>query len=379
MANENGIIFIDASETPHIGISVSDCQTVFGTSRNTFGDVITNEGINKWAKYKPIKRSGLHFSDQINADFTWKDTATWWKGTDGQCGLTFTTFNSLGTNTMSTSVTFFHDLLAGLLSWGYERPTGGINQFPFRRRDFNYYYHNAPKPIAGVYDNLRIYGGGKLTVQLDDARAGADLGVQMDDITIGNSPVSGFYVGVLIWRSNSQYTFAFSESTIGGVGNLEVEFTNMTAYGGQNATVVPFLSSVRSSQGIDPGAGIFLSCDAAPQIITVGAEVPDVTMTIDAQWMETLHVRVHYAVNIINNTGSQITVNNLVIALYDGSQNVDTDTIGSVTIPANTAHEESGVLFLQQAYDASLTYEVVVSSSRSEVNGREEVNEPRNS
>lgn len=381
MANENGIIKVDTTST---GVEIADIQAVLGSSKNDIGqlvlanDAFNNPLVNKWAKYKPVKQSGLDFASQRNADFTWKTTATWWKAYNGQCGLTFTTFNSLGTNTMSTSGTFFHDLLAGLLAWGYERPTGGINQYPFRFFDFNYYSHYAPKPVSGVYDNLRLYGGGKLTVQLDESRAGEDLGIQLDDLTISNSSVGGFYVGVLIWRSNSQYTFAFSENTIGGNGSIDVEFTNMTPYGGQSATIVPFLSSVRSNQGVDPGAGIFLSCDVAPQSVTIGAEVPDVTMTIDAQWRDAFHVRVGYVVNIINNTGTQVTVNNLVITLYDGYQNIGTKSIGSITIPAGEPHEESGV-FLVQNYDASLTYEVVVSSSRTEVNGRKEVDEPRNS
>lgn len=389
MAHENGIIKVDPETT---GLEIADIQQVLGTADGDLGllcsdqtwdknvtpnVIIRANRTNKWAKFKPVKQSGLDFGSQRNADFTWKTTANWWKAYNGQCGLTFTTYNSLGTNTLANTG-FLHDLLAGLLSWGYEPPTGGINQYPYRIFDFNYYDHLAPKPVSGVYDNLRIYGGGKLTVQLDEGRAGEDLGIQMDDLVVGNSPVSGWYVGVLIWSSNSQFTFAFSEDTIGS-GGVSVEFSNMTPYGGRSATIVPFLSSVRANQGLDPGAGTFISCDTAPQIVTIGAEVPDVTMTIDAQWRTTLHARVGYAVNIINNTGTQVTITNLVIALYDGYQNVDTKNIGSITIPAEEPHEESGVLLLQLAYDPTATYEVVVSSSRPEVNGRKEVDEPRNS
>lgn len=375
MSNSNGVIFVDATGTPIQGVSITDVQTVLNLpSQNGIVGLIANGDINKWAKYKPVKNHGVGFASQRNSDFTWKTTATWWKAYNGQCGLTFSTFNSIGTNTMSTSGTFFHDLLAGGLNWGYERPTGGsVSQYPYRYLDFNYYDHNAPKPVTGVYDNLRLYGGGKLTVQLDESRAANNLGIQLSDISINN--VSAWYVGVLIWKSNNQYAFAFSENTIGN-GSIDVEFTNMTAYGGQTATVVPFLSSVRANQGNDPGAGIFLSCDVAPQTLTIRAEVQAVTMTINAQWRETLHVRVGYDVRIFNNTGSQVTVNNLSIALYDGYQNIDVDSVGTVTIAANDFHDETGIL-LANPYYADRTYKVVVSSSRAEVNGEVVVDEPR--
>lgn len=374
--NSDKIIYVDTTASPQEGISIGDIQAVLGSSANDIGQLIANGLINKWAKYKPVKKAGLDFPNERNADFTWKTSATWWKAYDGQCGLTFETFPSLGTNTMSTSNTFFHDLLAGDLGWGYERPSGGIGQYPYRFFDFLYYSHYAPKPVTGVYDNLRLYDNGKLTVQLDENRAQDNLGIQLSDLVIGQSAVSGWYVGVLIWRSNSEFTFAFSENTLGGNGSLDVEFTGMTSYGGRTAKIVPFLASQRANQGVDPGGGVYLSCDVTPQDVTIAAEVVAVVMTIDAQWKDTFHARVGYVVNIINNTTSQISVNNLKISLYDGYQNVDTDNEGNITVAARSNQEFSGILF-PGTYDSSRTYSVVVSSSRSEVNGSKEVDDPR--
>ena len=366
MANENGIIFIDASADPRLGICPADLRSVFHMSGNTVGWFVTHAPINKWSKYKPIKRGGLNFTEQLNADFTWKSNADWWKNTDGQCGLTFETAESLYTgNNPFASGSFFQKLKDGELAWGYERPTGGTS-YPFRWRDFNYYNHNAPKPITGVYDNLRLYGGGKLTVLLDETRAEDDLGIQLSDLTIDRSPVGGWYVGVLIYKSDSQFTFAFSDGKIED-GEINVEFDNMTSYGGQPVTIVPFLSSVRDDQGVNPGAGIFLSCDVAPKNTVIRAETQGVVATTDAQWKDPLYVRVGYVLNIINNTGSQIVVTNLKIELYDGSQVVDRDTESSVTVPANEAKEVKGVL-IADPYIPGAIYTVKVSSDRPEVN-----------
>lgn len=376
MAHTNNLIYVDTSGSIPVGVSIYDIQSVLGSSLNDIGRLITEGGINKWAKYKPIKRAGLQFNDQLDTDFTWKSTATWWKGTNGQCGMTFATFNSLGSNTISTANTFLYELISGNLGWGYERPTGGVNAFPFRFFDFNQYDHSAPKPVSGVYDNLQLYGGGKLTVRLDEGRAGDARGVQLSDLNIGNLDAGGFYVGILIYKSASQFTFAFSENTIGGVGEISVEFTGMTAYGGQSVQIVPFLSSVRSSQGIDPGSGVFLSCDVAPQTVTIGAEVQQVVTTIYAQWRDSLHGRVHYDVNIINNTTSAITVTNIRISLYDGYQDNDYDTVASVTIPARSAQSYSGTL-MPTAYDPDKAYTVKVTSDHSGVSGEVSVDDPR--
>lgn len=332
-------------------------------------DLFAYGDVNKWAKFKGLKMPDADYSSQLDSNLDWKNDATWWKGMDGQCGLTFTTYNNLGTNTISSSG-FLHDLLNGL-SWGYERPSG---IYPRRTYDFNQYRMDAPKPVVGVYDNLQLYNGGHLTVQLDENRGDA-LTVQLSDLTISGSPVGGWYVGILIYKSASQYTFSFSTNTIGGVGDLNVEFSGMTSYAG-SVTVVPFLSSVRSNQGIDPGAGVFLSCDVLPQTANIEPEVQSVVTTINAQWRDSFYVRVGYDVNILNNTYSNFTVNNLLIALYDGYQNINTRSIGTATIPARDHTEYSGV-FIVENYDPNKTYTLIVTSDSQYVTGSKVVDAPR--
>ena len=170
-----GIVSVDTSTSPYTGVSINDIQQALDCTRNDIGGLITDGLINKWAKYKPVKMSGLDFASQRNSNFTWKSTATWWKGYNGQCGMTFQTFTSFGNP--ATSSSFFYKLLDGQLAWGYEKPTGGINQYPFRFFDFLQYSRFALKPVTGVYDNLRISSNGTLTVQLDETRAQESLGL----------------------------------------------------------------------------------------------------------------------------------------------------------------------------------------------------------
>lgn len=112
-------------------------------TRKGSGDVGTlcgaNQMINKWAKYKPVIYPNLiNTYDQLNSDKTWKSTATWWRGTDGKCGLNATVYNRE------------YDLTQGFESdWGYNPPTGGMAA-PYRLIDFNYYNHNAQMPFRAT-------------------------------------------------------------------------------------------------------------------------------------------------------------------------------------------------------------------------------------
>jgi len=384
---ENGIIKIKTVNGVTYGITHEDMRQTLGVAGSNMGAILQVANVNKWAKYKPIKRSGLHFSSQLNSDFTWKTEqqiaalgeTPWWKNTDGKCGLTFQTYSSLGTQTIATTG-FFHDLLTTSpswpLAWGYEKPTGGISQYPFRRRDFNYYDHSVPKPVTGVYDNLQLYDNGKLTVQLDESRAANGLGLELSDITLTNPAVSAWYVGILIYKSGS-FAYAFSANTIGN-GADSVEFTGMGNFAGQ-VTIVPFLSSVRWNQGGQEQQGTFISCDVAPQTVTIQSEQQYVvTMSIDAQWRFSLPGPVKYDVRIINNSGSTISVANMVIALYDGDPNNGgvrveyKPTIATFNMTNGTVHDETGT-FANQNYDPTKTYYVVVTSDRTEVNGKQAV------
>jgi len=392
MAHDNdGKIYVDASSSPRVGVDLlADLQSVFATNHNDIGHIISDPLIliNKWAKYKPVKIGGLDFPRQRNSDFTWKTVqeieaipeTPWWKGEDGQCGLTFTTYPALGSNTISTANTFLYELLHGNLGWGYVRPTGNINRYPFRFFDFNYYLHTAPKPVTGVFDNLRLLSNGaatptySLTVQLDQSRAREGLGLELTDLNIQNSPVSGWYVGILLYKSDSLFTFAATSA----VGDVSVEFTGLNgAYAG-SATMVPFLSSVPITQGVEPNAGTFVSCDVGPQVVTINPAVIGLRLEIYAEFGQG-YGYVKCTANFVNNEGTQKVIRNLHVKLYDGYQYLKNEDEGDVTISAYGQQSFTYGRTWDIVYDSSKTYKVIVSAdSPTEANGEETVNDPRN-
>ena len=138
MGHSNGLI------TPPV--NTADVSYVTRKGSNDVGTLCgaSNTMINKWAKYKPVIYPNLIDSTvlngivQINNDKTWKSTATWWRGTDGKCGLNAAVYNRE------------YDLTQGFESdWGYNPPTGGLAA-PYRLIDFNYYNHNAQMPFRAT-------------------------------------------------------------------------------------------------------------------------------------------------------------------------------------------------------------------------------------
>ena len=109
---------------------LGDLESALGRTSTSQVDLFANAPVNKWAKYKAVKMTGVSYADQLDANHEWKSSANWWKGYNGQCGLSFTTYTALGTPGSG----FLAQLLAGNLAWGYDRPAGGT--YPLRAFDF---------------------------------------------------------------------------------------------------------------------------------------------------------------------------------------------------------------------------------------------------
>lgn len=338
--------------------------------------------INKWAKFKPIPRPNVSYAEQlktVNGQLVWKSVAEleaelktpWWIGNDGKCGFAFSTSEALGT----VSSGFLYNLMQSAgLPWTYTPPSGASSQ-PLRAYDFIQYYADAMRPVTGINNNLKVVSG-NLTVYLDTVRGLGDLNVNLSDMTINGVAGSNFYIGVLIYKTSSAggWTFAFSTSTVGN-GAETVSFTNMNSFTG-NVTIVPFFASKRANQGIDPGNGVYLSCDVLPATMEIKSGSPSPTGTttyIDASWRDDFHGRVRYTVKIVST--SNVTANNMVINLYDGYQNIGTRNIG--TVNAGPSYSPSSPEFTGSFpvdnYDSSKTYKLIVTSSNSDISGETDV------
>ncbi|MBE6289187.1 MAG: hypothetical protein E7100_02980 [Bacteroidaceae bacterium] len=100
-----------------------------------------NPMINKFAKYKPVRYAEKNTKPQLNADKTWKDSADWWRGDDGKCGLNVNVYDTE------------YKLTQGFESdWGYLPPRGKsvTPKEHYRQIDFNYYNHSAQMPFRAT-------------------------------------------------------------------------------------------------------------------------------------------------------------------------------------------------------------------------------------
>lgn len=121
-------------------------------TRKGSGDVGTlcgsNQMINKFAKYKPVRLQNVIDSTVINgvqqlntSTKQWLSTANWWRGDDGKCGLNVNVYDTE------------YKLTQGFESdWGYLPPRGNsvTPKEPYRLIDFNYYNHSAQMPFRAT-------------------------------------------------------------------------------------------------------------------------------------------------------------------------------------------------------------------------------------
>lgn len=124
------------------------------------GSLCQSKTINKWAKYKPVSNYELEYEDELNTTRDgWKDTATWWKGTDGQCGIA--NIRTLGADDLVA------DKVATLFanSWTYNPPSGTAAS-PFRAEDFLLYRRTAQSPFGKLTaypsTDIKYYQGGSV-------------------------------------------------------------------------------------------------------------------------------------------------------------------------------------------------------------------------
>ena len=134
-------------------VSISDIQNAIGTSGG--GDLATlckSNNIKMWAKWKPVPKNLIDTTPQLSGTSWQTDSQLsnnpWWKGNDGNYGLTFQSVGiSLGQTGMETALTSLLQHLDGDRNgWRYLHPGGG-NTSPYRQLDFLKYNHNAPNPI----------------------------------------------------------------------------------------------------------------------------------------------------------------------------------------------------------------------------------------
>lgn len=304
-----------------------DIQRALGTTSGDLATLCTHANINMFAKYKPTRYATLGDTGESAAA---GESPNWWQAYNGLCGLTIPT----STNTASgpgTSSSAWYKLLHSSLMWGYEKPNGG--QYPYRQNDFDGYKQDALPPFSPVsVTSFMIQANGDLTIQYEMNATGArELG--LSDIAVGGTALSAWYFGVLVYYSNSLYTFIAQAVAASSSG--QVTFSNMGDYAGKRVTIVPFLASGALAQGTSGNVTV-ISCNLAPVQVDILAYSSGIEVSWDEATWNAAKTKVTYAVSLINITARSITVRNIYITLRDDVQQLYSRTVSSVTIPAGT-------------------------------------------
>jgi hypothetical protein len=343
MSNSNGHITLPINIKADLGY-------VLGTGNGDLGYNIVNGNINKWAKYKPVRLSGVDYSAQIKADKTgWRDTANWWKGNDGKCGIAIGEYTSLGGP--FTGGTFFYFLKNEALSWVYNRPRGAANYEWFRAFDFFHYEHNAPVPV-GALAATDIWLDSNYAGQFDwDTPAANQYALQLGNFSLNNVAIPGnYYLGILLWKSNGTFYYMTSASKFVDGGSISVPFTAAQSMAGI-WNMVPFISSKQYSIGDNAQAGVYASLFGIGNTeVVLHAPGTIIDFDVFAEW-NAAETAVNYELIITNHgsstqnlTGVAVQIKSTTSGSQDpaSGQTEATSNIGNVSVPANGSVTRTG-------------------------------------
>lgn len=357
MPYANGIISINTNTTPHQGVSIADVQKALGRGTGDLGllcsdqewysDTNQNEAlrrankINKWAKYKPYRSSSLVSTDS---------------GDEGRIakhyGLSVDAFESLGSP--STANSFLAKLVAGELDWVYLPPRGkgggtaGANEW-FRLLDFNGYNHNAEAPVGDVITGIPISANGDASINWDLNTTPATGSITLGDLYIGNTALTSYYLGVLLYQSGSIYGTTYhivTSTTTLGQGDVTIQLTNATALAG-TWEVYPFFSSVQIAFDASLTTGSYVSAGWGKmgEQITFRLVSDSLSVYVYGTWNAT-HTAFSYFIEAYNDDSVSKTVTptihlrrNQSASTEPVSENdIDSWTFGSITVAAHDSY-----------------------------------------
>lgn len=303
----------DAGNSSDLGMNIYGATGQSYTVDNKTVVVTNREDINKWAKYKPVVRSSI---DTVTGQWDatnnrWLSTASWWKGDDGHCGLTFTPFTSIGT--LNDTNSFLYKLTHLQLPWTYTKPSGGSIS-PFRLSDFAQYYADAVEPVgrlagAGRTVYVPANGQGSRTLTLNyDAPASGDSNLTLADFAHGGVSFQQFYLAVAMIKG-SRCIVASSVNPIGNTGSTVIE----TSIGYNDIgtwQVIPFLSSVIINAYEEEQTGTYISAGYASLDTIILADSGSIyQINASASWSNTAYTQLGIQAIIKNNSSASKTFN----------------------------------------------------------------------
>lgn len=272
-------------------VSISQIRSALGaaSSVNKLSQLCTYASVNKYSKYKPIKYAANSIMSQY--DYTnerWKDDSTWWKGSNGKCG-----FTPYSTNTIGNVIT---NTTGGMNGWTYDGvPTGGT--YPYRQADFIGYNHNAVPFISNFACLPEIKANGVF-------QASCMIPTDADNVTLGDIGINGsaLYFGVIITNSSGSRITQVTNSVAGEVG---VSFQFPASIGLGSYRCYPFLSTNPISLGGDVGNNTYYTCpNVSYATFNVVQSYQNLDVDYDASYELNSHTKID--VTLKNNESTNI-------------------------------------------------------------------------
>ena len=321
--------------------SIGDIQQILGVASQHLYELCSHQNINKWAKYKPVSSP---VKDTVTGQWNkaqnrWNlpgdpgvEAATWWQNTgtrgsagalatlQGSCGLQYEVFNDIGST--GNPNTFLSRLIKGDLPWEYLRPYGG-NQSIYRQTDFEEYYHEATPPLGELGKDAHGHipaettpqGYRKFTLSFDTA-GDDNRSLMLKYFKAGGELLSGFYLGVVLYRTNNNYRIVTGANPIGVDGDgasieCQVGYSDTGKW-----KMFPFLSKYQIviDGGLPTGPYLSAGWDGTPSL-PGGEEINIVPIGSDKEIIlsgvftsSAKNVIALGEVQIVNESSSQITL-----------------------------------------------------------------------
>ena len=339
----------------------SDLGFVLGTGSGDVGTNVLYGNVNKWAKYKFVRRPLVDYSNQLNAAGTdWRRTqqeggaATWWQAEDGKCGLAYDVYEALGdaftSSTLAAPQNFLKWLRLEQTPWTYARPRGKDYYEWFRVFDMIQYDHAAARPFGelGATDIWLTLLNDQYSGSFDwDIPTPSDYALTLTDFKIHDTPIANnYYLGVLLWKRNGEFHFMTSPSPIAANNqSISIPFSigqSSDMIGAWN--MVPFISSRAYALGDGAQEGYYTSLFGIGNSEVVLHKPGTIVDFIVWAYWDRYHSTVTYELEVTNHSNSARTIMNVCVEIMSttsGSQDPSTGqqeallNLGSIAVPAN--------------------------------------------
>lgn len=334
-------------------VSLADISQAVGYASGDLGTLLRNGVINKWAKFKPVRRAPVGYNDQLDTGnpltaTEWKSTADWWRGDDGHCGLSIEEATALG----SFNSGFIYKLRSGQLPWNYVRPQGPILVQTYRDFDFFRYKGNAQPPV-GAIGATDIWLDNNYAGQIDfDTNTPDAYELSLGDIKLNNQDMTNYYLGIVLWKNNGTYYVITSPTKFVAGGSISIPFSGAQSLVG-TWQMVPFISSQQYSIGSSAAAGIYASLFGMGNTeIILHAPGTIVDLTVFAEW-NAANNAISYELYITNHSAGTQNLTGVGIQLRTTSSEsqapatgdlVRTVNIGSLSVPGNSSVTRMGTI-----------------------------------